>query len=96
MMSPYQLFVFSTNAPTLPTRETTHSSHGKGSWIFASIMSLTTQSAKRRGSYLELASNPLEGASPLNDSVFVENLSDTVKIERVDLDFLISSLESIM
>jgi hypothetical protein len=62
-------------------------------------MSLTTQSAKRRTSFVESEANPfeigsaasLEGGSVLN----IESLADTVKIEKDDLNALIASLESV-
>jgi hypothetical protein len=69
-------------------------------------MPLSTQAAKRRCSYLEIEKNPLESSQredgsssvsgsslSLAGSMKIESLADTVKIERDDLNEIISALE---
>jgi hypothetical protein len=65
-------------------------------------MSLSTQAAKRRSSFIEIETNPFEGAedSGLGSHgagavIQIENLADTVKIEPSDLNILISTLENL-
>lgn len=61
-------------------------------------MSLTTQSAKRRTSFIEVETNPFESGPDDGGAAAtlqIENLADTVKIEPEDLNILLSSLESL-
>ena len=72
-------------------------------------MSLRTQSAKRRTSFIEIETNPFEspedasvsggagaGAGGMGGgSLIIENLADTVKIEPSDLEVLLSALEAL-
>jgi hypothetical protein len=60
-------------------------------------MSLSTQSAKRRTSFIEIETNPFEVPEDgvAGGGLVIENLADTVKIESNDLDILISTLESL-
>lgn len=58
-------------------------------------MSLKTQSAKRRSSFVELEDNPIEAGSGDDGILHLESLADTVKIEKQDLDNIISILENL-
>jgi hypothetical protein len=58
-------------------------------------MSLSTQSAKRRTSFIEIEKNPFEGEEATAAVIQIENLGDTVKIEPSDLNILISTLENL-
>ena len=61
-------------------------------------MSLTTQSAKRRTSFIELESNPFEANNSdeiTTPSHQIENLTDTVKIEKEDLNNILNLLEGL-
>jgi hypothetical protein len=58
-------------------------------------MSLSTQSAKRRTSFIEIEKNPFEGEEAAAAVIQIENLGDTVKIEPSDLNILISTLENL-
>ena len=58
-------------------------------------MSLKTQAAKRRSSFVELEQNPIEAGSAEEHVLTIESLADTVKIEKGDLDNLISILENL-
>jgi hypothetical protein len=62
-----------------------------------SPMSLSTQSAKRRTSFIESETNPFEVTEDgaIGGTLVIENLADTVKIEPNDLDVLISTLDSL-
>lgn len=58
-------------------------------------MSLKTQSAKRRSSFIELEQNPIEVGGGEDGVLQIESLADTVKIEKEDLNNLISILEGL-
>lgn len=58
-------------------------------------MSLRTQAAKRRNSYIEIEGNPLEtGVVPEGLQLKVENLSDAKPIEEEDLKNMVKYVKA--
>lgn len=58
-------------------------------------MSLRTQAAKRRNSYIEIEGNPLEtGVVPEGLQVKLENLSDAKPMEAGDLKSLLAYVKA--